>query len=65
MRPHRRVRAWLALVALLLTGITACAADRTQVRDEPPPILESRTGVPVLMDLPVIGVLFRKTTVVR
>jgi type II secretory pathway component GspD/PulD (secretin) len=30
-----------------------------------PPRHESRTGVPILMDLPLIGFLFRRTTRVR
>lgn len=64
MRSPRLDRSKLALLAVLLTGV-ACAADRAHGREEPPPIMESRTGVPLLMDLPVIGVLFRKTTVVR
>ena len=52
--------------------LTSCATDRDHVRDdqlgkseEAPPIRVSRTGVPILMDLPVIGFLFGQTTVVR
>jgi len=45
----------------------ACVSER-QARDDPaaePVVLESRTGVPLLMDLPLIGWLFQRRVTVR
>lgn len=61
----------LALLAVLLTT-TACASDRDSIRNDAPemnreelPIRVTRTGVPILMDVPVIGFLFSRTTTER
>jgi hypothetical protein len=55
-------RSLTGCVALAL--LAGCAAERDcrrdERRDEPePPIAESRTGVPFLMDLPIVGWLFQ------
>ena len=61
----RRQRPRRLLLALLLVA-PACAADRNHAAGEPPaPSYESRTGVPLLMDLPVLGFLFSRRTVAR
>lgn len=71
MERRHRTRSGAYLALLVLAAVTACATDPQRVRERPaaseerPPIRVSRTGIPVLMDLPVIGVLFRRTTVVR
>ena len=59
MKARRRLAACLALT--LLAG---CAAERDsqvdrQREESEPPIFESRTGVPFLMDLPLVGWLFQ------
>jgi hypothetical protein len=60
-RPRRLL---LALLALALAP--ACAADRDHASGESgPPRYEARTGVPLLMDLPLLGFLFGRRTVVR
>ena len=73
MQSRRPTRSKLALLALpLALAVTSCATDRDHVRDDlleksegAPEIRVSRTGVPILMDLPVFGFLFGQTTVVR
>ncbi len=65
-RPERPVLVTLAALGLLVAA--ACSTDRTTVRAEPaaaPATRESRTGVPILMDLPLIGTLFGSRTVTR
>jgi len=70
-QPRRRVAS-----LLLASVLTACAADRDVREPTPassptdpaptsPVVRETRTGVPVLMDLPGIGWLFRRTTTLR
>jgi hypothetical protein len=63
-RPRRR-----AASLVLTAALTACAADRDAREPAPAPtspiLRETRTGVPVLMDLPGIGWLFRRTTTAR
>ena len=56
-RPWRRAAACLVLASAL----AACASERHARAEAPPaPVLhESRTGVPFLMDLPVVGWLFQ------
>ena len=68
----RRSRWLLApLLGACLLGAAACSTDSEHRRDEPPapepdpPRFESRVGVPILMDIPVIGFLFCRHTVVR
>jgi len=68
-RPRSCRSAALLLVAAAVLAVS-CATDGDKRRSEPSipearPTAVQRTGVPLLMDLPVIGVLFRKTTVVR
>ena len=60
-----------ALGCAVLLAVAACNTD-SQFRDRDrgappaePARFESRTGVPILMDIPVIGFLFCRTTVVR
>ena len=66
---HLKIRTRLALgfsaMAVLLAALGACATDRQAAATEPPPTFESRTGVPVLMDLPLIGWLFQHRVTVR
>jgi hypothetical protein len=55
-----------SLIALVLLGaLSSCAADRRSRDTEPTPTYESRTGIPVLMDLPLIGWLFQHRVTVR
>ena len=64
---HRR-RYRLAVLLVLVVWTTSCATDehaRKEELPEPRPTYVKRTGVPFLMDLPIIGALFRHTTVVR
>ena len=65
MRRRRTPR--LRLAALLaLAGCVSDAEQTPEVELEPAPATSvSRTGVPVLMDLPVLGWLFRRETTVR
>ncbi len=74
MRSHRLRAQLVGLAAMVVVTLLAgCSTDRqTLHREEPearseesPPRYESRTGVPVLMDLPLIGWMFRRTTTVR
>ena len=61
----RAVRSLVAIAFACL--LSACVSERT-ARDEAPaePVVhESRTGVPLLMDLPLIGWLFQHRTTVR
>jgi hypothetical protein len=56
------------LLLALLAFAPACAADRNAAADADsasPPSYESRVGVPLLMDLPLIGFLFSRRTVRR
>ena len=60
-----------ALCCAMLLAVGACSTD-SHARDRDrggapaePARFESRTGVPFLMDIPVIGFLFCRTTVVR
>jgi hypothetical protein len=69
---RRRSLSLLAALSGVLLATAACSTDPQRVRDgdpAPPPAeaprYESRTGVPVLMDIPVIGFLFCRTTIVR
>lgn len=68
MNRRRDIRSKLA-PALLALAAVSCTTDLEargpQVVEEPWPVLVSRTGVPVLMDLPVVGFLFGRTTIVR
>ena len=65
-----RSRSGLLALTLLVLASASCTsdlqrrADSHDVRGEEPPILVSRTGVPILMDIPVIGFLFGRTVVV-
>ena len=55
------------LCALFSPVFAACVADR-EVRNDagPEPVVyESRTGVPLLMDLPLVGWLFQHRVTVR
>ena len=54
-------------VAAALTLLVACSSDRHARSEalEPTPTYQSTTGIPVLMDLPLIGWLFRHTRTVR
>jgi hypothetical protein len=61
-----------ALSGAVLLAMASCSTDPQRVRDggtasptAEAPRFESRTGVPILMDIPVIGFLFCRTTVVR
>jgi len=48
--------------------VSVFAACVSAPRDEPPVdpvVFESRTGVPLLMDLPLIGWMFQRRTTVR
>jgi hypothetical protein len=56
----------------LIASTVACSADRHARRDDAdvaaeaiPPASETRTGVPILMDIPIFGVLFRSQSTVR
>ena len=60
------------LLGALLSAAAACSTDaQYRCGDGPadpgldPPRFESRVGVPILMDIPVLGVLFSRRTVVR
>lgn len=63
----------LALLALpVLLTCTSCASDNESIRrhapaliEEEPPIFMKRTGVPILMDVPILGFFFSRTTIVR
>ncbi len=63
----------LALLALpVLLVCTSCATDNESIRsdapaviEEEPPILMKRTGIPILMDVPILGFFFSRTTIVR
>ena len=68
----RRRRPGVLVALTCLLALSACSTDQQAVRpegapapEERTPRYESRTGVPVLMDLPLIGWMFRPTTVVR
>ena len=57
---------------LLALAAASCTTDLEQRREslsvateDQPPVLVSRTGVPILMDLPVIGFLFGRISIVR
>ena len=73
MRSKPPAESKLALLALpVLLTVTACASDRGSIRNDAPemnreelPIRVTRTGVPILMDVPVIGFLFSRTTTER
>lgn len=63
-----------ATLGVLLLSLASCAADRNArmqtgaevpARESTPPRFESRSGIPVLMDLPIIGFLFGRTRQVR
>jgi len=47
-----------------LSALAACAADPSSGASEPA-TYEARSGVPVLMDLPVIGWLFQHRVTAR
>jgi hypothetical protein len=69
----RRPWSLLAVVAVaIVLSAAACSAAPERIREGGPeasaperPRFESRTGVPILMDIPLLGFLFRRTTVVR
>jgi len=72
MTKRRRRSVPCALLGAVLTAAAACSTDSQYRRgDGPadlgldPPRFESRVGVPILMDIPVLGVLFSRHTVVR
>ncbi len=61
----------LAILAVSLT-VTACASDGESSRNDAPEMIReelhirvTRTGVPILMDVPLIGFLFSRTTIER
>ena len=58
-----RSHLWLAPL-VCLGALSACAADR-EARATEPASHESRTGVPMLMDLPLIGWLFQHRVTAR
>jgi len=71
MKRRRRVAQCTPLLGAWLLA-AACSTDSQYRRDDvpadpglDPPRFESRVGVPILMDIPVLGVLFRRTTIVR
>lgn len=70
MRSRRPIRS--IVVPIALTGALAlgsCVTDRSAAQGEAlpeaVPTHESRTGVPILMDIPGIGFLFGRRTVRR
>lgn len=65
---QRAARAARALASFaLVSAFAACAANHEASRDAPrdPVLRESRTGVPFLMDLPLVGWLFQRRVTVR
>jgi hypothetical protein len=68
-RPSRVAGAsgFAALLLAASLGTTACAAgpDRQDLSAGEPPQFESRVGVPLLMDIPILGFFFSRRTVVR
>jgi hypothetical protein len=59
---------WRTAVFLVFAGALAACASDNDARSPTPPepvVYESRTGVPFLMDLPVIGWLFQHRLTAR
>lgn len=60
-----------AILLVICAPTMGCAADQQSRREiepaqaAPPPRYQKKTGVPILMDIPVLGVLFSRTTTVR
>ena len=66
--PDARWRRWRAAAGLVLVSVLTACVSEGETRNEPPvePVVyESRTGVPFLMDLPLIGWLFQNRVTVR
>ena len=63
-KPRSQTRSSPALACVLLASLASCATDRaTRAPDRP--IYESRTGVPILMDIPILGFFFSSRRIER
>lgn len=60
----RRRAKLAAMVVAMLAGACSTTSDSAQETPDAPRF-EQRVGVPVLMDIPLIGWLFSRHTVVR